>query len=266
VKTIASRRNPLVERFRAVADAGRSADLILLDGVHLIEEAIGSRVPIAVLAVTPRALAVPRVRHLVEQLDRATGDVYSVPDALLRAMSPVRAPSGLVALARRPRWTLEQATAPAPPLLVVATDVQDPGNAGAIARSAEAGGATGVVFCGASADPFGWKALRGSMGSSLRLPVVEADLPDVLEAVHRAGSRVLATVPRGGTSMFATDLRQGVAVLLGGEGPGLSEDVIARADARISIPMRGGGESLNVAVAAALLVYEAGRQRGWGRT
>jgi RNA methyltransferase, TrmH family len=147
-------------------------------------------------------------------------------------------------------------------VVVIAVGVQDPGNLGAIVRVAEAAGASGVIAAGACADPFGWKALRGSMGSSLRLPVaVTADAGEAIGAARRAGYRLVATVPRGGQGLFEVSLSGPIAFLVGGEGPGLPAAVIESADDRITIPMEGAVESLNSAVAAALLVYEAYRQR-----
>jgi TrmH family RNA methyltransferase len=149
-----------------------------------------------------------------------------------------------------------------PPLVVIACDVQDPGNLGALIRVAEAGGASGVVAAGACADPVGWKALRGSMGSALRLPIVTQ--PAIGQAVAQAksrGCRVVATAPRDGRSLFLADLKGPLAVLVGSEGSGLPDEVTRSADERISIPMAAPVESLNTAVTAALVVYEAKRQR-----
>jgi TrmH family RNA methyltransferase len=144
----------------------------------------------------------------------------------------------------------------------MAYDVQDPGNLGAVARAAEAAGATGVFVCGRSADPFGWKALRGSMGSAFRLPIVSCPAADeAVAAVRARGLRVLALTARDGASLYDMDLRGPSALLVGGEGAGLSDDIAALTDARVSIPMRPPVESLNVAVAAAVALYEAARQR-----
>jgi TrmH family RNA methyltransferase len=146
--------------------------------------------------------------------------------------------------------------------VVVACDIQDPGNLGAIARVAEAGGASGLVAAGRCADPFGWKALRGSMGSLLRLPTVRCAAPeDEVAEARRHGCRIVAAVPRGGLPLFQAALKGPVAFLIGGEGPGLAPALAAGADQRVSIPMHPPVESLNAAVAAALLVYEAWRQR-----
>jgi RNA methyltransferase, TrmH family len=146
--------------------------------------------------------------------------------------------------------------------VVIADGIQDPGNVGAIVRVAEAGGATGIVTTGGSADPFGWKALRGSMGSALRVPIAAAaDAAAAVADARGRGCRILAATPRGGRSPFDVDLTGATAVLIGGEGPGLPQRLVDAADERITIPMQPPVESLNTAVSAALIVYEARRQR-----
>jgi TrmH family RNA methyltransferase len=143
----------------------------------------------------------------------------------------------------------------------VACDVQDPGNVGAIVRVAEAAGGTGLIAAGRCADPFGPKALRGSMGSALRLPIAVAGVETAVADVRCHCCRVLAAVPRGGRSIFDIDLTGPVAILIGAEGGGLSRSILASTDECFSIPMRPQVESLNAAVTAALAVYEARRQR-----
>ena len=180
----------------------------------------------------------------------------------MAALSPVRSPSGVVALAERPTGGERRMFDTVTPLIVCAVDVQDPGNVGAIVRVAEAGGATGVITTGRSADPFGWKALRGSMGSALRLPV--ASRPDTVAALdhaRRSGCRVVVTVPRGGQAYDEARLDGATAIVVGGEGAGLPAAIVAAADERVTIPMAAPVESLNTAVCAALAVYEARRQR-----
>lgn len=260
VKNITSRRNPIVKRFRQVA-SGNAPGLLLLDGVHLIEAAEHARVALRDVACGPRGLDLPGVVQLLSRVEAAGVAVWSVTDEVIGAISPTKSPAGLVALAARPAITLADAFAEAPQMVLVAVDVQDPGNAGAMVRAAEAGGATAAVFAGASADPFGWKALRGSMGSTFRLPVVAATPAQALTAARAAGLRLIATTPRGQRSLYEMDLRRPVAFLVGAEGAGLPSDVIEAADEIVRIPMREPVESLNVAVAAALLVYEASRQR-----
>jgi TrmH family RNA methyltransferase len=145
---------------------------------------------------------------------------------------------------------------------MIAMDIQDPGNLGAIVRVAEAAGATGVVAAGACADPYSWKALRGSMGSALRLPVIPAPNGDgAVETARRHGCRIISTVPRGGRSLYEARLEGPLAILIGSEGAGIDQVLIDQADERVTIPMRPPVESLNTAVAAALVLYEAHRRR-----
>jgi RNA methyltransferase, TrmH family len=258
MRRIASRQNPVVARFRAAA-RGDADGVMLLDGIHLVEEAVAAGVTIREVAI---AAADGDARSdIVAQLERAGVDVMSATAPVMAALSPVRSPSSIVALAVRPDRA--DVFHREPPCLILIVGVQDPGNVGAIVRVAEAAGATGAIVAGNSADPFGWKALRGSMGSSLRLPVrsVNGSVGAVTVEARRHGCRILATVPRGGRSVFDVDLRGPLMVAVGGEGPGLDAAFVAAADERVTIPMQAPVESLNAAVTAALVLYEARRQR-----
>lgn len=261
MERIASRHNPIVKRFREVARAGSSAGAMLLDGEHLLEEALAAGVPIeaAAFADGPGRTA---PGGLATRAANAGARTLMVTDQVLAAMSPVKNPSGVVALAGIRRADGAAMLVGPAVLLLLLHEVQDPGNVGAVIRVAEACGVTGVVTSEGSADPFGWKALRGAMGSTFRLPILERQpLPEVLAQARASGIRVFATVPRGGTPLPKADLRGPSALLLGGEGPGLPETLAGAADERLTIPMRPPVESLNVATAAALVVYEAARQR-----
>lgn len=261
VDHIASRQNAVVKRFRDVAAGNAGDDSMLLDGEHLLSEAIGSNIRVDIAAFNAAAAA--RRADLVSALARRGTRVMTAADAVLDAMSPVRHPSGLVAIAGRPASTLEDVFRGQSPLVLILAGVQDPGNVGAIVRAAEGCGATGLVTADGTADPFAWKALRGAMGSSFRLPIATgSSAADAVAAARRNGLRILASDVRGGRPLPACDLSGGSAVLLGGEGPGLRQSLIEEADDRISIPMQPPVESLNVAIAAALILYEAGRQRG----
>ena len=258
-QAITSRQNPLVARFR---DAARGeTDLLLLDGAHLVTEALNAGIRLREAVVANTAAARPEIFALTSQLASQGVTLAAASAAVMSALSPVRSPSPIVALAERPA-TDDARAYRGTPLIIVAIDVQDPGNLGAIVRVAEAGGASGFVAAGTSADPFGWKALRGSMGSALRLPILRRPDPAVAAAeARRQGCRILATVPRNGRSLFEAKLSGAVAILIGGEGHGLSAVLVAGADERVTIPMREPVESLNAAVTAGLFVYEALRQR-----
>src|SRR5688572_2542423 len=238
---------------------------LLLDGAHLLLEAHKSRLPIESAAFEQAALDDPETKALAERLVADGADIFIVSRKTLESMSPVRTPSGVIGIARRTMPSLADALTSPDPLVVVAHDVQDPGNVGGIMRTAEAAGATAFVATASTADPFGWKALRGSMGSALRLPIARGEMTEILGAMRAAGIATLALVPRAGQALFETDLRKPTALILGSEGPGLPDDVLRQADHRITIPMREPVESLNVGVAAALVLYEAFRQRTNGR-
>jgi TrmH family RNA methyltransferase len=258
---LTSRRNPIVARYRAAAK-GDLEGLLLLDGPHLVADALAANVTIEHAIVATDASEAAGLQPLLAQLLARAVDTAAASSSVMAAVSPLRSPSAIVAIARRPEADGKRVYRSPRPLVLIVDDVQDPGNMGAIVRVAEAGGATGVLATGVSADPYGWKALRGSMGSALRLPVDRVN--DVERAVAEArsnGCRVIATAPRGGQSVFDIDMRAATAVLIGGEGAGLPPALIAAADERITIPMQAPVESLNAAVTAAIVVYEARRQR-----
>lgn len=259
MERISSRQNATVKRFRALAHARAGAD-ILLEGVHLVEEGFTSGLVIDTVAFSETAAQ--RLAPLLSRAQRSGCRIAIVGDAIFSALSPVPNPTGTIAIAHLAMVTIDAVLARQSPLVIMVDSVQDPGNVGAIIRAAEACGASGVIVAGASADPFGWKALRGSMGSTLRLPVAQTgSLIDAVDAAQAAGIRVFAAVPREGTRLAECDLRDPTAVILGGEGSGLPGAVVTRADQRLTIPMQPPVESLNVAVAAAIVLYEAARQR-----
>ena len=259
---MSSRQNALVKRLRALAHERvgdeRSA---LLDGPHLVEEALASDVRLELAAFAESAVA-ERLAPLARRLQRAGVRLVAMSDAVFTAASPVQHPSGVMAIAHLTSAALDDVVRVHPQLLLVLDGIQDPGNIGASIRAAEGCGATGVIVGAGSTDAFGWKALRGAMGSSFRLPVAQrVPLEDALHRLRAEGIRVFASVPRGGTPLPECDLRAPSAILLGSEGAGLSQSRIGAADAAITIPMSGPVDSLNVAIASALMLYEASRQR-----
>jgi TrmH family RNA methyltransferase len=260
VRRITSRQNSVVAQYRALA-RGESPDLLLLDGTHLINDALGAGLRLHHLMVAAEALTDADIRPLVERATSRDVDVAVASAPVMDAASPVRSASPIIAIAGRPVLA-SRVFAGKPVLVLIACDIQDPGNLGAMTRVAEAAGASGFIAAGQSADPFGWKAVRGSMGSAFRLPIATGTTTEsaVAEA-RRHGCRIIATVPRAGVSLFNADLTGSIAILIGGEGAGLSEQLIASADERVTIPMQAPVESLNAAVTAALIAYEVRRRR-----
>jgi TrmH family RNA methyltransferase len=265
MQTIASRQNPIVRSFRDLADRPDAAGTrLLLDGVHLVREAMNAGLAFERVCVAADHLdRDSEAAVLATALERKGADVVAMADKLFAAVSPVRTPSGIVAIAALPhqRPTIDEIVRGPSAMMLVAVDVQDPGNVGALLRVAEAAGASGAVVAGDSANPFSWKALRGSMGSGLRLPVIRADSSlDTIDFLRTHHVRTVAAVARGGEAPEDIARSGRIAIVVGGEGPGLSDELIARCDERVTIPMAAPVESLNVTVAAAILLYTARRQ------
>ena len=287
MERISSRQTAIVKRFRDLARTARGtgtgrdhasrgghAAEVLLDGEHLVHEALACDIPVEIAAIAEKGLANSRgaLARIARDVKKRGGRVIAVTDQVLAAMSPVQHPSGVVAIGRARPADLPVVFSGAAhvPLVVVAAGVQDPGNVGAIVRTAAAFEASGVIAIDGTANPFGWKALRGAMGGTFRVPVAaRANLADVIDAGRAAGVQMVAAVPRGGTPLPALDLRGPIAIVLGAEGAGLDADTVRAVGRSVTIPIgaaaplpaAGQVESLNVAVAAAVILYEAMRQR-----
>jgi RNA methyltransferase, TrmH family len=258
---IRSRANPLVKRLRALKGRASGTDLALLEGFTLVEEALAAGASLVEAALTPRAAESARGREMTARLEGRGVPLRLVEEGVLASLSETETSQGLLALARRPSFD-EQSIYAGQPLVVVAGGLQNPGNVGALLRAAEAAGATGAYLTAGTADPLSWKALRGAMGSAFRLPHFGGlAIEDALARLRGRGVTTLAAVAAGGERYDAIDMTPPVAFVLGQEARGLAKDTAARADRRITIPMGGRSESLNVAVAAGVLLFEAARQR-----
>jgi TrmH family RNA methyltransferase len=146
-------------------------------------------------------------------------------------------------------------------MVIVSVGLQDPGNLGTIARSAEAFGATGILLGEGTVSQWNWKSLRASAGSIFRVPAVKVELASVISDLKARRIRVLATSSHKGTLIERADLSGPVALLVGNEGSGLSKAVLTQADEIVAIPQSPRVESLNAGIAASIILYEAARQR-----
>ena len=225
----------------------------------MIDEALDSGMQIEEIAIDDGTGT--RGDALASRVAGSGAAIRRVSAGVMGALSETETSQGVLAVARRPVFE-EARLFRDTPLILVGVAIQNPGNVGALLRAAEAAGATGAYLTADSADPMSWKALRGSMGSAFRVPHVTA-LPagDVLGRLAARGVATIAAVAGSGDRYDATDLTGPVALLLGNEGAGLPADLAARADRRAAIPMAPPVESLNVAVAAGILLFEAARQR-----
>jgi TrmH family RNA methyltransferase len=238
--------------------------LALAEGVRLVEEALAAGVTIRSAAVSPHLVASPRGGALKAALARKAVPLTELDDRALATLADTEHPQGVIAVIEPPRWGWDQLR-PAPAAAVVALDgVQDPGNVGTILRTAHGLGAAGVVALKGTAELHNPKVIRGSMGALFRLPAFSATEDELLKWLADNGveSWVAAT---DGTPVGALPARprarQSICLIVGNEGAGVSPALAARAARRVAIPLAAGAESLNVAVAAGILLYEVQRER-----
>ncbi|GAB7141616.1 TrmH family RNA methyltransferase [Mycobacterium riyadhense] len=232
----------------------RRSGRFLAEGPNLVEAA-GERGLIRDVFVTEAA-----ARRHESLLARQESPVHLVTERAAKALSDTVTPTGLVAVCDMPATRLAEVVSGSPQLIAVAVDINEPGNAGTLIRIADAMGAAAVIVAGHSVDPYNGKCLRASTGSIFSIPVVVApDIRAVVEELRVAGLRVLATTVDGETSLDDVDLAAPTAWLFGPESHGLSAEVAGGADHRVHIPMSGGAESLNVAAAAAICLYQSAR-------
>lgn len=190
----------------------------------------------------------------------ADAPVYEVTERAAKALSDTVTPVGLVAVCRLPETTLDDMLATAPRLIAVPVQISEPGNAGTLIRAADAMGADAVVLAGNSVDPYNSKCLRASAGSIFSLPVIgEPDEAATVARLQAAGLQVLATTIDGEVSLDDADLAGPTAWLFGPEAHGLPTELAAAADHRVHIPMPGHSESLNIASAASICLYQSAR-------
>jgi len=199
--------------------------------------------------------------RLLSQLG-AQVETLLLPDKLFAGIVPSKTPQGVAGLVRWKEFPVEDllAKSQAGPLLVMA-GVQDPGNLGTIIRSAEAFGASGVVLGEGTVSPFNPKVVRASAGSVFRLPMARAKLSEVLDGMKALGLRLVATASHKGTPLDQANLSGPLAIFIGSEGAGVSRDLIKAMDETVAIPQAPQVESLNVGVAASIVLYEVARQR-----
>jgi RNA methyltransferase, TrmH family len=237
----------------------RRAGRFLAEGPNLVEAAGRCGLVEEVFATDA---AGRRYRDLLAGLQ-----VYPVTERAAKALSETVTPSGLVGVCRVPAADLDKVLADGPALVVVAVDLSEPGNAGTLIRLADAMGAAAVVFAGHSVDPYNGKCLRSSAGSIFALPiVVEPDTDRIISRLRAAGLQILATTLDGELSLDDADalLAAPTAWVLGPESGGLSTELAGMADHRVRIPMPGHAESLNVASAAAICLYQTARAHRLG--
>jgi len=267
--TALGRSHAVVRRLRALKRSREDRDaqrVFVAEGLHLAVEAFEAGADIEFAIVSPAIARSPEGLAIRKRLQEAGVVIHETADAVLESLQDARSPQPMALVVRRADTDLTAAldARRGPALVLVTHGLQDPGNLGSILRTADAAGATAMVACGEGADLYHPRAVRATMGSIFRLPATMADAATVLDELRRRGIASVAADPHARVDHVRCDLTSAVALWIGREGAGLPPEILDAADRTARIPMAAGVESLAAPAAAAVLLYEAARQRAYG--
>lgn len=256
---LTSLQNPLVKQIRKLHSSKqrREQGLFLLEGTHLLEEACAVNYPLVSVCYTTEWQLTHQ--QIWQQACNQAERVELVSPEVLKAIATTVQPDGVIATAKRSN---SQKQIPLTGLALALETLQDPGNLGTIIRTAAAAGASGLWLSEDSVELDNPKVLRATAGQWFRLPMaVSPDLTKTVQECQQAGMQVVATLPTAQLTYWEVNWQHSSLILLGNEGAGLSTELAALADLQVRIPLSSGVESLNVAIAAAVMLYEARRQK-----
>ncbi len=259
---ITSPANPLIKRLRLLGDRKhrRREGAFVVQGAQPVWQAVEAGADIEVLIVAPDLLREPAAAMVAEHEARGV-TVARLSGPLFARIADRDGPAGLAAIVRRRLPALDELAVRPGSVFVALHEVANPGNLGTIIRTADAAGAAGVILLGRSTDPFDPTAVKASMGALFSVPVAAEPSPGAfLDWCHGNGVAVAVTSAAGAGTLWDASIQRPLAILLGSEGPGLPDDLLAAGDLRLRIPMTGTAESLNLAVATAILLYETWRR------
>lgn len=264
-KLITSVHNPKVKRWtELLSKKGRDASgQYIVEGIHLVKEALQADLNIECVVFAEDR---PLPNELVEAkaVSSSSCEWIQVTSHILARCTTTQTPQSVFAVVSKQVHDKNQLWSAERPLVVLLDGVQDPGNVGTIIRSAEASGATGIILGKGSVDLYNPKTVRAAMGSLFRIPIIEGgDLTPYLQEARSRGIHVVSTGLDAARHCYEMNWEQGIWFIVGNEGAGVSSEVATHVDELITIPMQGRTESLNVAMATTVLLFEAMRQRGF---
>jgi TrmH family RNA methyltransferase len=229
----------------------------VIEGVRLVEEALRAGIVPALVFYSEEGDVLPGGQELLAEIQKGGSPAFAVSERVMKAMSDTVSPQGVLAVVP----FIELAPPLSPSLVLVVDRLRDPGNLGTILRSANAAGVEQVILAPKTVDPYNPKVVRGAMGAHFRLPIVVLSWPEIAEAL--TGVQVLLADVRGEQAYYEVDWTRPSALIIGGEAYGASREAMELAAATIAIPMYGGVESLNAAVAASVILFEAAERRSF---
>lgn len=260
---LTSKDNSFVKTLRSLADPKhrKKEQAFLIEGIKIVEEALRDNTGVKTVVAAP-SLMQHHGKGVLRLAESRAVQIVWVSERLMDALADSKTPQPVMAIVAQKEHRADDLFDNPAGLVLVAHELQDPGNLGTILRTAEAVGASGVITTPHTVDPFNAKAVRASMGSILRVPVVhDGSLPLIIKACKQKGYMTCATALTAAKTHLEADFTKPTALILGQEGAGLPQEHLKDIDVAVRIPMAGAVESLNVAVAAAVILYEAMRQR-----
>jgi len=260
---ITSKDNATIKHLHALSEPKhrKKEQAFLIEGVKMVEEALRDNLGVKMIVASP-SLVQHHGKGVLKLAENRSVEVLWVSERLMDSIAESKTPQPVMAVVNMKASSEQGLLTNNAGLIVLVHQLQDPGNLGTIIRTAEAVGASGVAITPNTVDPYNPKAIRASMGSILRVPVVHSvDASAFILICKQKGFQTVATVLTGRTTHFDIDLKKPTVMVLGQEGAGLPQDIMADIDLQVRIPMSSTIDSLNVATAAAVILYEAFRQR-----
>lgn len=255
--------NPVIKEVRSLRNrsAREKKGIYFIEGSRFVAEALKDNTDILYIIMSETFLAEHGKKELTDLIEKSSIRCYEVPDSLFGSISDTRNPQGILAVLRMQKRMLDEADF-GNGMLVVMDMVKDPGNMGTIIRTADAAGCICVIVTDGCVDVFNPKVLRSTMGSIFHIPVYHCgNVEEALRKVKKSGFLIYASHLEGTTDIFDVDLTGNVALVIGNEAGGISEATVRNADLLVKIPMAGRAESLNVSVAAGIMMFEAVRKK-----
>ena len=239
------------------SSARKKANAFIVEGDNSVDAAVSTGAATDVF-VTERAAE--KFADIVTAAGYMDVYVHPITDRAAKSLSDTQTTTGIFALCTPVLWTPGKILNGKPQLVSVPVETSEPGNAGTLIRTSDAMGADGVIFAGETVDPLGSKVARASAGSLFHIPTArETNIKDVLGKLRSSNLQILATAPQGDATLDEVDLSKPTAWLFGNEAHGLNKELLNAADIRVSIPLRGRAESLNLATAASICLYESAK-------
>ncbi len=260
---ITSLQNPQIKdaaRLRERRDRDQEG-VFLIEGWRELRLAVENRYPVETVYFSPNLLNGDKDMKLLNEISDTGARVFEVNEEILRKITYRKRPEGVVAVARQVRRSLDEIELNDPPLLLVAEGIEKPGNLGSMLRAADGAGADGLILCDSYTDMFNPNVVRASTGTLFTVPVVETASEKLVEWLHGKNVNIIASTPGAERNYTEPDFTRPSTVVVGAEQNGLSEMWLQKANWLVHIPMLGRADSLNVAASAALMLYEAVRQR-----